>query len=599
MLVALAVVLAAWLISPLFGACHLEGYTANLKAIAISANHGDAMGQDLVMPVLTEYLYYTRVGIVLLLRAIDTLCGESGDWGFRGLMIASFLLLAASCTVIAQRWNGVSLAAALGAIVLTPGIVELGFFFNDNVVSAAFAVGALSIVSRWNSVAAYVAGGGTLAFALACRTDGILLAPMLLGLAWLSNGLGLQWLRRVAGAACGGMAVTAGIFLGAHATPFQAIDIARHFVESSTVSTPELRILVALWFTGPPALVLCTIGIVARLHRAPRNFETMKWIAVFVLYPAMIAVLGMARLSSEVRYLYPLTAPALVLHAGFGLDRLAAWFSRPGKPRIAATAIAAVLCANMAVPPQALIVRDGPRALSGRLWSPLLWLRWQSAQRHSMRRVAELVASADAVPRTLVLATHFNDDFYVKLRLLEDGYQVRAPNTVFPDCAGGFSVYVKPGHVVIQIRTENQYNLAPIGFTQARALQIQFALQCHDIWTADKMYLTAVGSDIRWMASQPDPALFAVVRRRLSDPAELSASLIPDAATLTQPFDPLPATEATPVYLRIGEFHAFAISQVDLAAIENAARRIFPETDYGYAAFIAYFRAVIHPAGSR
>ncbi len=592
----LAGTLAAWLISPLFGACHLEGYTANLKAIAISANHGDAMGQDLVMPVLTEYLYYTRVGIVLLLRAIDILCGESGDWDFRALVMASFLLLAASCSVIARRWGGVSLWAALGAIVLTPGIVELGFFFNDNVVSAAFAIGALALVSRWNYVGAYAASGGALAFAVACRTDGIILAPMILGMAWLSNGLGLPWIRRIAGFACGGIVVASGIFLVAHATPFQAFAIVRHFVAPAIVSTPGLRVFVALWFAGPPALILCAIGIVARLYRAPRDCETFRWIAVFVLYPALIAALGMARLSSEVRYLYPLTAPALVLHAGFGLDRLAAWFLKPGKPRIAAVAIAAVIFANMTMPPQALVVRDGPRAISGRLWSPLLWFGWQSAQRQSMQRIAQLVASADAVPRTLVLATHFNDDFYLKLRLLEDGYQVRAAGSVFPDCAGGFSVYVKPGHVVVQIRTENQYGLAPIGFTKARALQIQFALQCRDIWSADRMYLTAVGSDLRRMASQPDPALFAVVRRRLGDPAELSASLAPDFATFAHPFDPLPATEATPVYLRLGEFHAFAISRADLVSIETAARGIFPLTASGYEAFIAYYRPVIHSA---
>ena len=58
----------AWLLSPMFFAQHLEGYSTNLKAIALMANRGDLLGQDLMSPVLTEFLYYSRAGVIGLLR---------------------------------------------------------------------------------------------------------------------------------------------------------------------------------------------------------------------------------------------------------------------------------------------------------------------------------------------------------------------------------------------------------------------------------------------------------------------------------------------------------------------------------------------------
>ncbi len=590
-LAAVACVIGLWLVSPMLRAGHLEGYTANLKAIAIVADRGDLMGQDALMPIVTEFLYYSRVGVVLLLRAIDLVFGEVGDAGFRALVVCSFLLLCLASVAVARRWGGVSAWAALIAVMLTPGVTETAFFLNDNIISAGLAVAALAVASRWHSTLAYGIAGALLAFAVLCRTDAVLLAPMLGGIAWLSCTRLAALLARGVAALAGAALLFAAALPIAHATPLDSLMVARFFVPYFDHRT---SFKVALWFLGAPALVLLLIGVAARLSR-PVGRQHVKWLLVFLVYPGLVAVAGLLRLSMEVRYIYPLLTPVVAIHAGAGLELLAARIMRPGRGRAAAVATAALLALCMALPPF-VQVRDGPRSAIGRLWTPLLWFRWQESQARSMQRIGQLVAAADAVPKLLVIASHFNDDFYLKLRLLEDGYQVHPVSDEFPSCHGGLSVYVKPGHVVAHIRTENQYGLTPLPPTEVRALQIQRGLQCPDVWNADQIYVTAFGSDVRAADLPLDPALFGVVTAQAGPPEALSASLAPDRSLLHHPFQTVPASSATPVDLRTGEFHAFRISRPELAALDDAAERIAAQTPLAYDDFLARYGARLHPA---
>jgi hypothetical protein len=585
-------VLAVWLVSPILRAGHLEGYTANLKSIAIAANRGNLMGQDALVPILTEFLYYTRAGVVLLLRLIGAVFGEVGDAGFRGLVACSFVLLCLSSVVVARRWGGVSTWAALAAIVLTPGVVETSFFFNDNIISAALAVSALALVSRWRSTLAYVCAGGLLAFGTICRTDALLLAPALAGLAWLSYPRKITVLKRGIATVVGATLVFGLVFLVAQATPLDSLAVGRFFVPYSGL---RLRILIALWFTGLPVLGLLAIGLTARLLGRPLDGDAVRWFLVLLVYPLFVVAIGVFRLSTEVRYLYPLLTPIIAIHAGTGLEALVKLLLQGGRARIASAVVAGFLILSVVLPPTKVQVRDGPRSLTGRFWSPLLWFRWQQSQQNSMKRVGELVASADAVPMILVIATHFNDDYYLKLRLLEAGYHVHPVSEIFPSCKDGLSVYAKAGHVVAHIRTENPYGRIPLNTQDTRALQVHRGLQCPDVWNADRIYVTAFGFDSRGMDRQPDPALFGDVTKRVGPLDAFCASLEPDLSMLRHPFATVRATSETGVLLRTGEFQTFQLSKDELTAINQLAARAAAPIPISYEEALVRCRPVIHP----
>ena len=127
---ALAALLVAWLASPVLFSQHLEGYTANLRAITLVWEQGKLANFDPITPIIVQYLFATRTGIILLLSFVDRVFGHPGDAGFRGLVIASFLLLAASSVLIAARWGRLGVAACVIGFVAIPGLVDIGAFFN-------------------------------------------------------------------------------------------------------------------------------------------------------------------------------------------------------------------------------------------------------------------------------------------------------------------------------------------------------------------------------------------------------------------------------------------------------------------------------------
>ena len=100
---AVGVAIALWLASPILFAGHLEEITANLKMLAISANRDGVAGADTLRRWSGQFHYVTRLGVVLLLQAVDRLFGETGDAGFHALMVGSWLTVGAASIVIARR----------------------------------------------------------------------------------------------------------------------------------------------------------------------------------------------------------------------------------------------------------------------------------------------------------------------------------------------------------------------------------------------------------------------------------------------------------------------------------------------------------------
>lgn len=575
LLALLGTVVAAYLLSPVLFSQHLEGYTANLQSIAITWSRGQLATQDVIMPVLTDYLFTTRTGIVLLLRSIDGLFGPVGDAGFRGLMIASVLLLLVSSVSIAKRWGGVSTVTCLAAFLLMPGLIAVGSFFNDNLVSASLGIAALAIVSRWNSLPACVAAGGLLGFAVMCRTDAALLGPVLAGIVWLQNGrLGPIVARGVAIAA-GLLAVFAVVFA---LTGLTLVDVLR---VTGSFFPPKVgiafRVLIAALFLGVPGLILLCIGVALNVRQHVFDSRDLRWSLVFLGCPALIGGLAVLRLSTEVRYIYPLLAPFCLMHIGRGLDCLLAALLTPGRTRrIGATATAALIVL-LAIPP-ITFVRDGPQSAVGRVWMPLLWYRWQNSVAESLRQIDGIVMAAQAQSQTLVLSTHFNDDFFLKLRMLQSGFEVQPAEDVFTDCRGGFSVYAKPGHRVVHLRTDNQYGLVPLKEeVVVRSVFIQRALQCAAAWQFDSAYLTFVGRDMRALNPPLNTELFGAVVPRLPPVEALSTSFAFSPSDILHPRRHVAPAAATSAELQMGDIHVTSLTTADLQQFEQAAERIIAD----------------------
>jgi len=589
-----------YLISPLVFSQHLEGYTANLRSITLAWQRGELANLDVIMPVITQYLFDTRVGVILLLRLIDKVFGDPGDAGFRGLVIVSFLvLLLCSVTVArrwAERWGRLSVAACVIGFIAIPGLVDIGAFFNDNIVSAALGIAALAAVSRSGSIRACVASGVLLGAAALCRTDALALCPAVAGLVWMHHArLGPLLIRGVATMA-GLLLTSVAVYALTGVTLISALHIPIAFVPSRIGILYRIRIFSL--FLGAPAFVLLCIGAVLNFREHVRQARDLRWGLLFFVYPAAIAGLAVLRLSTEVRYIYPLLAPFYLVHVGRGLEYLVKLLGTLGRRRRVGVALTAGLVLISVVPPAAF-VRDGPHSAIGRLWMPLLWLRWQNSVAQSLRQIDGLVAAAETDSQTLVLSVHFNDEFFLKLRLLDHGFQVKAAESEFPNCQGGFSVYAKPGHRVLHIRTENQYGFVEnVPNVVVRSVQIQRALQCPEAWNFDGAYLAFAGEDVRLSSLPLDPMLFNSILPRLPPVLSLSTTFELDSILFPPAPASAPPTGAVLGELRMGDIHVTPLTRDELKSIKASADQIMTDfnTDgeprpFTYEDFKAFYRA--------
>ncbi len=574
---ALAACLGAYLVSPVLFSQHLEGYTANLRAIALVWERGRLADFDAITPIIVQYLFATRSGIILLLSFVDRAFGHPGDAGFRGLVIASFLLLAASSVAVARRWGRLGAAACVIGFIAMPGLVDTGAFFNDNIISAALGMAGLAAASRSGSIPACAASGVLLGAATLCRTDALVLCPAIAGVVWLQH-------RRLSPLLLRGLACAAGFLLACAAgyamtgtTLIDALHIPVQFVPPRIGIA--FRLTVFALFIGVPGLVLLGIGVALNVRRHVLQGFDLRWTLLFLAYPAFILGIAVLRLSTEVRYLYPLLAPFYLVHVGRGLEFLLDVLRGQGPARRLGIAVAGGLVLVSVIPPNTF-VRDGPHATYGRLWMPLIWFRWQASVANSLRQVDQLAAKADIDPQMLVISTQFNDEYFFRLRLVEHGFESRPAESEFPDCRGGFSVYAKPGHRTLHIRTENQYGfVSAVPNVIVRSVQLQRALQCPGAWIFDDAFLAFAGEDVRNSALPLEPMLFSSVLSRVPPVSALSTTF--GLRTILFPGAPLHETpsQALRGESRMADIHVIPLTRPELESIKASADQIMADFD--------------------
>lgn len=439
-LMAAGLILVAYLLSPAITAVQVEGFTAQLQLGAIAANAGLIDRANLLYPLHAEHFYLTRLGVALLLQALMTVLGSTGDHIFSLLGAVSFVSLTTLTLMVARRHSRVGLLPAGLALLLTPGFTELPFYLNDNVTSAAFGMLGLVLMpplddagSRPRWFARGLLAGGSLGFAIVCRSDAVLLLPVVAGFAWLEA-------RRWHDLVLPGVVVSVGIlclfaasYLVSGSTVLQALQSARFF-DGLHVGFRNRMVFASVFvlFFGLPMLALLPVSLVQGWREG-----TLKQALVLVVLPLSLLAF-IVQHSLETRQFYPLLAPFIAVHGGRGLERVgAALVNRRGWSFPVAVAWVAGTAFVWLAPPVFVPLKDGPRAVFGRVWSPPLWFQWQSVIRATLDRAATLVDAADQAPRIAVITTFANSDHYLRLRLWQRGYRPLHAQDARPGCSGG------------------------------------------------------------------------------------------------------------------------------------------------------------------
>jgi hypothetical protein len=512
---ALVLLVSAWLLLPALTATHVEGLSAQLQSQSLVFNRGGISTHDPYLPLVTEFIFLKCPAVVDLLTWLQSTLGITGDSAFRVLTIASLVLLIVASVSFAVRQGGVGWIAALAAVTLTPGVAESGFFFNDNVVSAAFAALSLAILRPGAANWRYLASGLSIGLAVLSRLDGIFAMPLLLGVVSFERTAWPVSLRRLAALAAG-LFIAMGISaLINGASSIDSLLIYRYFSYARQIGLDLKANLFALaYFFGPVTPLLLLIGF---MRHDQIGISTRRWpgIAFFCLYPILLCAFAVLT-GREIRYLYPLLTPVIAMLGGRGVEFVVGQIRKPNGQPMVLTIVAAAVAVTLFVPPAVVSIADGPRMLVGRLWSPVLWRRWQDAVNESMSRVSGLALELDREPEPLVITTSWNGEFYVHLRIMELGYSSSTAAEDFPGCEG-FSTYRKGDHRILHLRLHNEFYLVPYPHTIYGALSAGRAADCHAMSSVSNTWVTTFGSQgDKWL----DPQLMGFGYERFPHPLE-------------------------------------------------------------------------------
>lgn len=474
-----AVIFALWMISPMFTSSYVEAYVARLQSMAI-LNHAGLLGMDdQAYPINTELLYVTRVGMVWLMGVAMTLFHSTGLWVLRVITMGSMGLLAASCAVFARRWVGVPAWTVLLCVVLTPGVIEPSFFIADNLVAAALTCLALALVTKNVGFLRWAGIGVIVACATLVRLDSVLVVPAVVAVLWLAT---REWRRvgsGIAFALLGAAAVFVLSYWGTRVSLLQSFEVGRFF--GTLNNNPEIyqtglrktEGLIFFGFFGLMALPLVLLGAWANFKRHDRAWSVVMTLLPVLFYAAVIPH------ANEIRDFCIMGAPFVLLHAATGLRwMVAALQERGGVRRRWAQALLVWFAVVLLAPPY-LSMRDGPRALTGRMYTPIFWRQWQGRTLGMVDTIHSLVDRVKPGGATLVISSQFEPERYLHLRLLQEGFHLRAVADGQPTCRS-IERFERDGRTVVSVRTENPYGLVPGEESGHRleSVQIVDSLRC-------------------------------------------------------------------------------------------------------------------------
>ncbi|MDE1154582.1 MAG: glycosyltransferase family 39 protein [Acidobacteriaceae bacterium] len=529
--VLLIALLAVWLSWPALLAVPIEAFSTRLEMISLLLarhHHDGLLLADQAFPLVTEFLFMTRSGLIDALTVLAHLTGHTGDPCFRILTVASLVVYLAAATSMAKRWASESQAYALLALVLTPGIIESSFTLADNLPSAALGIAALSLLGRENTSLKRWVGIGTLfALSMLIRLDAMLLAPaFFIGLLLNHPKPTLVCKRMLAFA----LPIVAVFSLAQIFTPFhlrESLLVGGFFAKIHTEANDKVFYRTGVGFFGLITPFLLALGAKVNVQR-----QRWSWTLCILVLPALFYLFCLLR-APEIRNYFLLGAPALAIVGASGIRTwLESWHSTGFLHRAVSYGITFVALVAF-LGPTKIALLDGPRSPMGRIYSPLVWRQWQQSTNQGMQRMDTLIEGLGAGETLLAISTHYNPDTYFRFRLLEAGYDiVPASATGFPCPTLPLELYRKGDRTVIHVRSELPYMLPklerglPMDYAAAYQLNLEFQCLHNARYTSaalvsfggvDPIYLIALpgnpSESPRWRSLLPQSRLIPSIHR--------------------------------------------------------------------------------------
>ena len=483
MAASLAVITSLYLLCPLATAETVEAYTNFLSGMSVrlsDAGPVEAMSMDTAMPAVGSFFYYTRSGTIYLLAFIHKIIpGEE----FFILSSISMVLLGFSCIKLAKDINAVPFSYGAIALLLIPGYTETGFAISDNITSAAIAVTALQVIGRDAVFFRAVIAGCLAGMAATCRTDAFLLFPPIIMMPLLSKA---DYTRKIS---CMMIWVLSVLTVFIVTAQLGKADI----ISSLLVGEQFFNMWSHFWihpfifFIGIPALYLTISG----MAYADETEKSRLWKALFIVYPFLIiaACLWMA---SNIRYLYPMLLPFLVIHSGKYIlilkqqlsDNI---FSRKSIIRVVVPVFLAVIC--IFGPVSGRNTEDGPHVITGRIWNIEQWQKWQANVRNNTNEISSMTKITNSVKSVFIIEAYFETDWYMMDQMVRNGWKIRHAEEISPYCTG-VRMFTMEDRIVFLAPVEPLY----IEKRLAKASRIPFmrhALKCREAVKPAETFLSS------------------------------------------------------------------------------------------------------------
>lgn len=459
----LLAMVAAWLLSPALHPVHVEGFSAAIVALGVHMAHGTLADFFPSQSFNTDYFGLTKLGAVMGVAGLVKL-GLAGERAMRVLMALGAMLLVGGSARLVRYWTGAPWLIVAAVLLLIPGVAETGFFFNDNMLGAGLLVAALALFCDRQGVAATLATGALIGMAIAVRTDLVLVTPALLLIAWERQPL-RQAALTTALAAITAMASLWLIYASVGASPLDALRAGAIAVELwDRPGDLQRQFLSLLLFLGLPALILYLLGL--RTSIAAREWRRM---ALLLGIPLLVNLMLAGKIW-EARQLLPLT-PFLAAIAAQGAQRLVAdW--QLGQRR-ATAAFGVTIAAILLAPPAAVYPSDGPRAVIGRVGAIAGWHAWQARIRGNFALIDEVIATAQGGPPLAIVTDYWDEDRYLHLRLLEQGFRPAAQPR---ECDSIGQSMTKDGRTILQVSPHQTFLRNSEALYTPRL--VQFAMPC-------------------------------------------------------------------------------------------------------------------------
>jgi hypothetical protein len=485
--------LVAYLVSPLFSSVHVEGFTAQIESISYLYSINNQYQHDSFYPLVTQFIYETRLLVIQLLALIYKALGNIGDSAFRILTIISFIIWIASSIIFTKNLQFKKLPRlhwfyALLALTLTPGIFELGFYFNDNIVSAAFAVLSLSLLTISISNRILILSALLFSLATLSRIDAVFIAPLLVTMIIIKSENSNKILTSFIIYTISTLTI---YVIAWFLTGFTLIDsfiVAQAFILD--ISYFKNLVVTKFYFLGLLIVIPIFIGIIFFIKKSITEKKSWYAIAGLVVYPIILFIF--APKATETRYIFPLLAPIIAYFGGMGLEFIATVSAnKASKHKVLANSFWLIIVLIALLPPLATQFKDGPRSvITGRLWTPMLWKDWQASVDTSFYQIKSKISLLENTPGDhLIISLHYNDEYFTRLSLMQNGY---IPNQRNNFSCLGLPYFEKNGQKIYHLRTRPAYGIAPHNQQLSTAIQLISLDKCIGIDRITNTYISDV-----------------------------------------------------------------------------------------------------------